>query len=665
MSQIETIKELHNQGQYEAAIKGYQEIIASEPNNDEAHFGVAHASSKLNLLEQALQHSKQAVKLAPNSERYLQFNGQMLMANRKIDEALKVFRQSIKQNPNLFNSYLAMGDIYATKNEPRKAKENYQLALKVHQDGIPATIKLSRLLLIEGNYAAAEDLLQQAELQFPEDPSLKLQMGIMRLEQDDTGFAELYFKKLLEDEPTNQVAKACLSMSLMNSDPEQAREVITELLNDQIKISEVMAAVGMMYNRNGNYQQAIRYLLPVCQPGLVYPSWLLTLAQAYVGNRQSETAIYVLNEILNRGNNSKALLMLGQIHQVNSRYIDAIKTYRKVNKDHKDYHQSLLMQAECHYANSDYKATIKVLEPVLNAKSDHNTAIKLKLNALSQLGQFDEALALIDSIDSKKQLKEFNQLMHLYTGLLLDEKQEYDRAWQHFTQIEPPKPFEIALLNQDEEKVVQRFPTQAADSEFKFVFTDPATGHHDFINWLSDNDITPLVDRFSGNARNDVFSKKWTLKKLDNLNDAQIHFLKKKYIKQLNQIVKSNTKSVIDFIPLSPIHLATIKRIFPQAQVLVLSRNFADLRLHNRVFGSYQVHYLQFSKVVNQMVAMNPNVSLVDLDAWQNQDEVAEKNIQTIFGTRVKPFNMAEVKPLDKLMFPYMHWKNYQKQLNQ
>ena len=145
----------------------------------------------------------------------------------------------------------------------------------------------------------------------------------------------------------------------------------------------------------------------------------------------------------------------------------------------------------------------------------------------------------------------------------------------------------------------------------------------------------------------------------------KLNFLRKKYTKHLNQVIDDETQAVADFIPLSPINLAVIKRIFPQAHVLVLSRNFADLRLHNRIFGSYQVHYLQFSKVTNQMVAMNPNVALVDIDAWQNHDEVAEQNIKKVFGSAVKPFSMAEVKPLDRLMFPFMHWKNYQQQLSE
>ena len=665
MSQIESIKELHNQGEYEQAIQGYQDILAKEPNNDEAHFGLAHASSRLNQLEQALKHANEAVKLAPNSDRYQQFKGQMLLANSQIDEALKAFKRSIKENPNLFFSYLAIGDIYAIKNESQNAKKNYQLALKVHQNGIPAIVKLSRLMVIEGDYDGAESLLQEAELQFPSDPNLKLQMGIMRLEQEEQGFAELYFKKLLEDEPNNHVAKAYLGISMLHSDPQQSKQVITELLNDHIQIPELMAAVGLAHVNNGSYPEAIRYLTPVCQSGLAYPSWLMALAQAYAGNSQPNSAMTVLNEVLKRGDNSKALLMLGQIHQVNNNLPAAIRTFRKVSKESKNYNQSLLMQAECHYANADYAAVIEQLDLVLAEKPDHNTAIKLKLNALSQIEQYDQALDLIDSIDNKKQIKEFNQLMHLYAGLLLDEKQQYEQAWQHFSAIEPPKTFEIDLLNANEEKVVQQFPSQSADSVFKFVFTDPATGHHDFINWCQQSGITALVDRFTTKARADAFSEQWTIKMLNDLSEAQIHFLRKKYTKQLNQVITDETQTVADFIPLSPINLGIIKRIFPQARVLVLSRNFADLRLHNRVFGSYQVHYLQFSKVANQMVAMNPNVALVDIDAWQSQDATTLQHIEKVFGPEVKPFSMADVKPLDRLIFPFMHWKNYQQQLNE
>ena len=664
MSQIEEIKKLHQDGQYEAAIDGYQALLQQEPNNDEAHFGLAHACSRTNDLEQALKHASEAVKLAPNSDRYQQFKGQMLMANGRLDDAQKAFKRSIKENPNLFFSYLAVGDIYAIKNESKKAQAQYDLALKVHPDGIQAITKKARLMMVEGDHDGAENILQQAELQFPTEPNVKLHMGMLRLEQGADGFAELYFKKLLEDDPNNHVAKACLSMSLLHSDPEQASELLTELINLKVRIPELMAAVGMWYTQTKNYQDAIRYLAPVCQSGLAYPNWLLSLAQAMVGNRQPNAAQAILQEVLKRGNNSKAWLMLGQVHQVNGNFPTAIKVYNNIAASDQHHQQAQLLIAECHYAAGDYPACVEQLDAILQERADHNSAIKLKLNALSQMGQLDDALGLIQSIDGTKQVPSFNQLMHLYAGLLLDEKKEYEAAWEHFVQLEHNPAPTIQMLSPEEEKTIQSLSAPVANSVFRFVFTDPATGHHDFMNWLLDNDITPLIDRFTSHSRTDVFAQAWTIPMLLELNEGQLHLWRKKYTKQLNLALKDDPEMVVDFLPFSPLNAAIIKRVFPQAHVMVLSRNIADLRLHSQVFGSHQVHYSDFAKVVNQMIAMNPNVALVDIDAWQANDPVTVEHIQRIFGPGAKPFKTAELTPLDRLMFPHMHWKNYQQQLN-
>ncbi|TDR20450.1 tetratricopeptide repeat protein [Marinicella litoralis] len=665
MSQIENIKVLHNQGQFEQAIEGYQELLKNEPNNDEAHFGIAHASSRINDIEQALVHAKEAVKLVPNSDRYQQFKGQMLLANREIDAALSSFKRSIKENPNLFHSYLAIGDIYAIKNESKKAKDHYKLALKVESNGIPAIIKLSKLLLLEGDYQGAAKELQQAELQFPNDPNLKLQLGIMRLERGEDGFAELYFSKLLEDEPNHAVAKTYLSISLLNSDPDRASKIIAELVDQQVQIPELMAALGLFYAKNNRYQDAIQYLTPICQSGLAYPSWLMALAESFAANLQPNSAMKVLSEVLQRGDNPKALIILGQIHQINDNYQLAIKTYQRIKPGEKEFNQALLRQAECLYKSRDFEAAIKKLDELLGEKNDHNAGIKLKLNALSKLNRFDDALALIESIDASKQGKEFNQLMHFFAGLLLDEQQKYDQAWDHFSALEHKQPHEVQMLSAADEKAVQSFSSEPANSVFRFVFTDPATGHHDFLQWLQDNNITPLIDRFTAKARTDVFAQQWTVSMLQEITEAQAHLWRKKYTKQLNLVISDNTDVVMDFIPFSPINVAVIKKIFPKAHVLILSRNFADMRLHNQVFGTYQLHYTQISKATNQMVAMNPNVAVVDIDEWQNKQVNACESIEKIFGSQTSDFKLLDVKPLDRMIMPFMHWKNYQQHLSQ
>lgn len=665
MSRIEQVKELHNQGEYQQAIDGYNEILEKDPNNDEAHFGKAHASSRLNQLEIALAHIKEAVKLVPNSDRYQQFLGQMYLANQQVDDALKAFKRSLKENPNLFFSYLAIGDIYALKNEFGKAKENYKLALKLESSGIPAIIKLAKLHIMEGNYPAADEELNTAELQFPNDPSIKIQMGILKLEQQQEGYAELYFKKILEDEPNHEKAKSLLAISLMNSDFDKASTLISEQINRKVQLPELMVALGMLYAKNKQHSEAIKYLAPISVPGLAYPSWILKLAEVYLANQQPNAAKAVLDELLKKGENPKALLLLGQIHLMNDDTPEAIKSFKRIKTSDQEYSIAQLRQAECLYKAEDFQGAITQVDKLLSKQPDHNAAIKLKLNALSQLNQIDDALALIGGVDSSKQVDDFNQLMHFYRGMFFDAQQKYDQAWKHFNELDHPKPHPINLLSSEEEKMVQSFASQPAGTEFRFVFTDPATGHHDFLQWLLQNNITPLVDRFNAKGRADVFSQQWTVPLLNMVDETQAHLWRKKYSKQLKHALAAGTELVADFIPFSPINVAVIKKVFPQAQVLVLSRNFADLRLHNRVFGTFQLHYSQLSKLINQMITLNSNLKVVDIDAWQNKESQSVKNIHDIFGPQVSEFELAGGSPLDRVIFPYMHWKNYQQQLNQ
>jgi len=663
MKQLEKTKELHNQGQFQEAIAGYQELLKTDPNNDDIHFGLAHAYSRTNQAELALKHAKEAVNLSPHSDRYLQFKAQMQLANNQIDDALKTFKKSINENPNLFFSYLAIGDIYAIKNESTKAKKNYELALKVHQNGIPATIKLSKLLILEGNYQEAADILQQAELQFPDDPELKLHIGIMRLEQGEDAFAELYFKKLIENEPNHVLAKVYLAISLINNDPEQATQIINELISQEVQLPELMAALGLLCAKKNLLQDAIKYLTPICQSGLVYPSWLLALAHALSRNKQPQAAMAVLQEILKRGNNPKALLALADIHMANKQYSEALKALKRINKTARESNHVTIKQAECHYLLGDYKTAIERIDVLLADINNHPLGIKLKLNALSKLSQYDTALKLIDSIDTSKQSNDFKQLIHFYSGLFFDQQQQYQSAWQHFNALEHNNNERIEPLDDTKEKTVQKFPTSQADDSYRFVFTDPATGHHDFVNWLLKNEFTPLTDRLGKQGRSDVFSQQWTVSMLEDLTETQTHLWRKKYRKYIQQMVTST--QTVDFMPFSPMNVAVIKRIFPQARVLILSRNFADLRLHNMIFGQFQIHYATFSKLTNQMIALNPNVQLVDIDAWQNKDPNTIDVINTYFGSSCQPFSLADNKPLDRMIFPYMHWKNYQQQLSE
>src|SRR5690606_25443350 len=100
MSQLEQIKKQHQKGHLKKAIEGYQGYLKKNPNDDDAHFALALAYKDNKAFKQALTEVNEALKLAPSAERYHQFKGQMHMALGNTDEALKAFRESLKNNPN-------------------------------------------------------------------------------------------------------------------------------------------------------------------------------------------------------------------------------------------------------------------------------------------------------------------------------------------------------------------------------------------------------------------------------------------------------------------------------------------------------------------------------------------------------------------------------------
>ena len=73
-----------------------------------------------------------AMKLATEAE--LNTYGYQLMAQKKMEEALEIFRRNAKEHPASWNVYDSLGEAYANKGEKKLAAENYTRALSMAPD---------------------------------------------------------------------------------------------------------------------------------------------------------------------------------------------------------------------------------------------------------------------------------------------------------------------------------------------------------------------------------------------------------------------------------------------------------------------------------------------------------------------------------------------------
>ena len=60
--------------------------------------------------------------------------GYQLLAAKKIDEAIEIFKRNVKTYPNSWNVYDSLAEAYMTKGDNKLAKENYELALNKVND---------------------------------------------------------------------------------------------------------------------------------------------------------------------------------------------------------------------------------------------------------------------------------------------------------------------------------------------------------------------------------------------------------------------------------------------------------------------------------------------------------------------------------------------------
>lgn len=662
MKQLEQLKNKYQSGDYEAALGVAQTILKTDRNNHQVQFIVAQCLAKLRDFEAAFKTINIACGLQSRNDQYLQFKGQVLLALQRWDDAFKAFRASLRENPNLFYSYLALGDIALIKGQLEKAEKQFKMSLKVDSTALPAMIRLANLELLRGDCETAFSILQQAELSDNQDLELKFQMAKVKLENSETGLAEILLRQVLQ-QAEHLPAKVYLAICLMDADKQQAAQLLQEVIQTQVKIPEISVAMGLFYLSEKKYAAAEQFLQPPAQSAIAMPSWVIAYAKCLWLQSRQPQAISILQSFIDRTNNRQVRMFLAQLFQQNQQFNKAQQNYSQIDEGQDLYWQAQLKLAECAYQSNDFDACLLTLENLLKHNRNHAAALKLQLNALSKLDKNGEALMIISSINEAQQDKDFVQLMHFYRALLSDCIGDYQTAWEYFNKLEHLEKKPLQLLSPEQEKTVTGWQKEQAETDIVFVFADAGTGRFSFCRWLLDNDMSVLFDRYR-QARNDVFDKIDNFDELSNMDETKIHLLRKKYLKQTRALAHSGSGKIVDFIPFSMSSAAIIKRIFPAAQVLILTRNLPDFNLHQRVFGVDQIAFAEFTKVFNQMIALNLNLSLVDVDLWKKNDATTSQRLHLVFGSDIEPYQTSKVSALEQTLLPYMNWKNYSGLMN-
>lgn len=128
------------------AIEQFREALRINPEDYKAHNGMGEAFLKTGKVEKASNHFAEALELRPEDPKTIHNWGLVLLAQGKLDEAI-VYFDRVRRIVAWPDAYCNLGLIYTRQGKYDLAIHNYNEALRIDPDFIPAHKGLKRALL--------------------------------------------------------------------------------------------------------------------------------------------------------------------------------------------------------------------------------------------------------------------------------------------------------------------------------------------------------------------------------------------------------------------------------------------------------------------------------------------------------------------------------------
>jgi len=187
MAQVMLAWALDFQGDYLAAESAIKRALELDPENALAHAVYVEilidsyflGTGTFEGLELAVEESRVAQNLAPNSLEIHRARGLILEATGNYEEAIREFEAAIAINPNIAVLHLSLGTNYRVLNIYDKAVEEFTRANALNPTDPTPDLYISRTYATVGEYAKATQYAETAVTDNPTDANLRGNLGVM------------------------------------------------------------------------------------------------------------------------------------------------------------------------------------------------------------------------------------------------------------------------------------------------------------------------------------------------------------------------------------------------------------------------------------------------------------------------------------------------------
>ncbi len=142
-------------GNFEEALKHFQEAHKKDPKNEDVLNGLGIALMKLKRYDESEEYLRKLNQMYSNDS-YLTNLGNLYFRKGDIERARKIYEQVLKNNPNFYNALNNLARCYMEKGEYEKAKELLEKAINTDENRKAAKINYYFLLTALGKSEEAE-----------------------------------------------------------------------------------------------------------------------------------------------------------------------------------------------------------------------------------------------------------------------------------------------------------------------------------------------------------------------------------------------------------------------------------------------------------------------------------------------------------------------------
>jgi tetratricopeptide (TPR) repeat protein len=674
MNKLEQAMEDHKNGKWKEADSVYEEILTEEPENAEVMYILATSQMSQNKLEEALKTINKAIEVNDNAPSFLQLKGAVLARLGQTEKALKTLEKAIKQNPNLYQAHIAIGYIYYTKADKKNAEKHYRMAIKIDGKKPEGHVNLANILIDEGKIEEAVNLLRTIEKEHPEQASIKMIMGQAFIENGAYNFAENYFQKVLAMHPEYQLAGLYLGIAKLNTGDEKNAEKLITAFNQQYpNTREGIAALGLLMYYAKRFRMAVEYLRKAIGEGLAPFSWRTAFIESLAHLRQYQPAINFYEENELKFGKETSTFRLAELYEITGNIKKAKKSYKKITKDKNKFVSAQLGLGRCYLIENSPEKTEKICKVIFTINDKHAEATLLYITSLLKQNNQKQALKVLEKIDYSNYNNVYKKTFRLQHGLVLNQKNKYSKAMNVFEDNLKKEEVHVTKLNkisEDDIKKALSFKSVIDDSKRDpiFIIGSFSTLLDKFVTWLYEKGVKVLNDRLISKGRPDILYMSQEIDKLVNVDDDMVRLERKIYhqkAKTLMMAVEEENPLITDCLFINPEQMILVKKFFPNAKVLMLTRDTPDIWLHQKVFGEEPVDSKDWNEAKNQILSLGLNLYQIDADKWLDNDEQTLIELSNIFEKELQEVKQEGIDYWRRTSFAKSHWKKYKDFLGQ